>query len=103
MSITRLIVHDYKGKYGRDFARAGEMVYAYHPKHAEDEEAHLFPESGGIMFLYGGDVSEALDLLAFCMEGTLDFVQVRSKDPVYGKEILAMSKAVGDDTYIAMP
>lgn len=106
-TIVRLVVNDYKGKSGMIFARSGEKVHSYHPRHTDvvgsevnEEETLLFPDTGGVLHLDGGSLGDTLDVLERFLDRPLDYVTIKDKDISKYEPILRMSKAVGESTGI---
>jgi hypothetical protein len=99
--ITRLVLTDRHGKYSTVFARAGERVYAFHPRHQEDEAATLYPENGGIIFLYGGSLIQTLVVIEKALDRPLDYIMLRDRDADKYETLLGMSKIVNEETTIA--
>ena len=98
--IVRIIIMDKHGKKAELFANAGEMVYAWHPKHTDDEPVSMYPHSGGTIVLLGDTLSQALDTVFMGTRRPVDFVSPPKNTWKVYEDALYQSEAVDEDTYI---
>jgi hypothetical protein len=100
--ITRLLINDRGGKHARIYARNGETTFAYHPKHptGDDAETLLYPDSGGIVYLDGGDLGETLDVAGKVLDAPFDYVMIYGLRPELYSALIRVYPCIDENTEI---